>query len=63
MLSQKRDGVRVVRRPSSWRRFLTHEISAAAFASALYSVSVDERETVFCLDERQEMMLDPRYNI
>lgn len=66
MLSQNRDGVLVTGTPSSSRRFLIHEISAAALARALYSASVDDRavddrETAFYIEECQEMMLEPWY--
>lgn len=45
---------------SSRSKFFTQANYAAAFARALYSASVEEREIDFWRDDRQEIMFDPR---
>ncbi|MFS8012775.1 hypothetical protein Hanom_Chr14g01324871 [Helianthus anomalus] len=62
VLSQNSVGVLVLLIPSSQSRFLTHETSAAALATALYSASVEERDTVFCREDLQDMIFEPRYS-
>ena len=45
---------------SSAKSARSHNVSDAAFASALYSASVDDRVTARCFFELQEMGLEPR---
>ena len=46
--------------PNSVRSFYTHNISAVAFAKALYSASVEDLETVGCFLAVQEIKLSTR---
>lgn len=41
--------------------FFSQISSAAALAMALYPASVEHLETDFCLDDLQEMALEPKY--
>ena len=45
---------------SSSNSFCIHIISAVAFANALYSASMLERDTMGCFQALQEIRLDPR---
>ena len=60
VLSQNKVGVVVVVIPSSCNKFWSQVSSAEALANALYSASVEERETDFCRADFQEIMLVPR---
>ena len=63
VLSQNKVGVWLGVTPSSLSKLLIHMSSADALAKALYSASVDDRETDFYLVDFHEMMLVPRYRI
>ena len=44
---------------NSWRRDSTRVNSTGALANSLYSDSVLEQETTFCLEELQDNKLEP----
>jgi hypothetical protein len=46
--------------PNSVRRDLSQHTSAAVLAKALYSASVDDLATARCLEDFQEMRLEPK---
>lgn len=63
VLSQYNFGVIELDTQSSCSKFWTHAISVAALARALYSASVEECETDFCLLERQDIILETMYHM
>lgn len=60
MLSYKRRGVDDSETPSSFKSDSTHIISAVALAIPLYSDFALEQDTTLCLEEDQEIRLDPK---
>jgi len=60
MLSHHNFGVDVRETPSSRRRAVIHRSSAVVLATDLYSASVEDRETVGCLRELQEIRFELR---
>jgi hypothetical protein len=60
MLSHHNFGVDVRETPSSRRRAVIHISYAVVLATGLYSASVEDRETIGCLLELQEIRFEPR---
>ena len=58
MLSQNNRGGLDWEMFSSFRRFLNQSISTAVLTRALYSASVEDLATVFCLTDFQETRLE-----
>lgn len=59
-LSQNRFGVSLRGKLSSWKRESNQTVSDAAFVSALYLASIDDRATALYFFELQDMGYDPR---
>lgn len=60
MLSHRRREVDDNETPSSFKSDSTHTTFAVALAIPLYSDSALERETTLCLEEDQDIRLDPK---
>ncbi|KAJ0612889.1 hypothetical protein HanHA300_Chr01g0032331 [Helianthus annuus] len=59
-LSHHRTGVVAIRTRNSCKRASSHVSSATVSARALYSDSVEDRDTVFCFFADHETRFEPR---